>query len=402
MSLFGRWFSKKYADDGHDEGEADEGDDASGAFVLSSTKGELARSLGELEARGRHDEARRVAEVLADMTVEPASRVAWLARALAAAERAGAPPKALQGRYARARLDVLTQANAPSTWELSTLAQQLEELDEHLAAAEAFALAGDTEGQARALAAGGHLERLEGVLTDARVTERSRRQRAHALQEITALDAAGQRAAALARARSLRDGAPHDAEVQRVIAGLEARLVRGVELTLAGPRGRARWRLGCPVELGRVGADLTVASPLVSRRHLRFSRDPTGTPTVEDLSTRNGTFIAGARLAAPLAVRGPIELSIGGELICSVTPHDDGSLAITLAGETWSLPLADHANLGPWRLVSRDGALRLCVPDGAPAPILGDGVAAPEGLDPCVGDVVRAARGEAEVFRVLG
>ena len=48
-------------------------------------------------------------------------------------------------------------------------------------------------------------------------------------------------------------------------------------------------------------ADVTVADRFLSRRHARFTRGPEGW-VVEDLGSRNGTFVNGVRIQAPTAV----------------------------------------------------------------------------------------------------
>jgi hypothetical protein len=160
--------------------------------------------------------------------------------------------------------------------------------------------------------------------------------------------------------------------------------------------------LGAEAVLGRVDCAVSIGSPVVSRRHLRFWRGAGGEPMVEDLSTRNGTFLAGARLGAPLPVRSPLSLSIGGELVCVASPAPGGGLLLEVAGEQWRLALADEIGLLSWRLCVGPGAVRLAVPPGGAAPILHDGVAAGEGVDLCEGDVILERRGGASVLRVLG
>ncbi len=51
------------------------------------------------------------------------------------------------------------------------------------------------------------------------------------------------------------------------------------------------------VVVGRMGADLALDSPVVSRRHAAFRRRPDGGHDVEDLGSMNGTFVGGRRVA---------------------------------------------------------------------------------------------------------
>jgi ABC-type multidrug transport system ATPase subunit/pSer/pThr/pTyr-binding forkhead associated (FHA) protein len=72
-----------------------------------------------------------------------------------------------------------------------------------------------------------------------------------------------------------------------------------------------------PLIVGRGDdADVRLDSPIVSRRHVRLTRDASGT-RAEDLGSANGTFVAGARIQdAPLSVGdlvvvGPFQLEVG-------------------------------------------------------------------------------------------
>jgi hypothetical protein len=57
-------------------------------------------------------------------------------------------------------------------------------------------------------------------------------------------------------------------------------------------------------------ATIVISSPDVSRRHARlFVADEN--VVIEDLGSKNGTFVDGERLSAPTAVRPPVELTIG-------------------------------------------------------------------------------------------
>jgi pSer/pThr/pTyr-binding forkhead associated (FHA) protein len=82
-----------------------------------------------------------------------------------------------------------------------------------------------------------------------------------------------------------------------------------------GPEAGRRIDLGgAAVELGREdGVDvLLAADDLVSRRHVRVTPDVGGV-VVEDLGSRNGTFVNGDEIA------GPARLQPGGQLLVGVT-----------------------------------------------------------------------------------
>lgn len=362
---------------------------------------DLEGALVEYERDGLYEDALRIALILADAEAEPASRLKRMARALRIAAQTGEVPRSLQVRYACTKLDVLRAHGVPQVWELLALGKDLEALGEHAAAADAFGLAGDRQAQARMLAASGELERLEGMLDEDNARLRAKRQRAQTLADVAALDASGQRIRALDAARALLTTQPHDEEVKTLADSLTTRLVAPPVVTLETAEGRVKWVLSEEAVVGRADCEMPIASPLISRRHLRFSRAADGTSLVEDLGSRNGTTLAGARLAAPLEVRGPLTLSLGGELACVVTPRAEGGLWVTLAGERWALPLSTECSIGTWRLQRRASSLRLLVPDGAPAPVLSERLRAGEGVDLCKGDVIASCESGPVVLRVL-
>lgn len=76
---------------------------------------------------------------------------------------------------------------------------------------------------------------------------------------------------------------------------------RGVLLIVSGDDfGRTMVVEGAPAVIGRgADADLTVADPKVSRRHCEILRDPHGEFTVQDLGSRNGTFLNTRPLRRP-------------------------------------------------------------------------------------------------------
>src|SRR5579863_1135309 len=66
-----------------------------------------------------------------------------------------------------------------------------------------------------------------------------------------------------------------------------------------------------PVEFGRAkGADVSLRDSEVSRRHARLETRG-GFVFVEDLGSRNGTFLNGRRVTEPIEVRAGDEIDIG-------------------------------------------------------------------------------------------
>ncbi len=365
-------------------------------------KGDFAAAALEYEREGLPDEAVRLLLILADADPDPASRVRTLGRALRIASSQDEPPEGLPARYARARLDVLraTATGAAPVWELTALARELEELGETEAAAEAFGLAGDRQAQVRLLAASGKIEELEGVLASENERTRSVRVRSQLLADTSTLIAGGQRAEALRRALAFIDLFPGDDEVQAVIRSLESRLVRPPAVTLEMAGKRVRYLLLDEVIIGRSDAPLTVVSPMLSRAHLRiWKRD--GVPMIEDMGSRNGTVLAGARLGTPLAVRSPLSLRLGGEVACTIEPSRHGGVTVEVSGERYDVPLARETAVGPWWLRASEHVVRLEAPAGAPPPLLGGSLSVADGIDLCVGDTIHRERGDAATLKVL-
>ena len=108
------------------------------------------------------------------------------------------------------------------------VALELEAAAEHLAAAEAYALAGDTEGEIRALTSAGAIDRLEERLThDADSSKRSN-DRTLALRRIQDLDRGAERRRALETALQLGTAAgEQDDRIADLVRDIRQRLVRG-------------------------------------------------------------------------------------------------------------------------------------------------------------------------------
>jgi hypothetical protein len=83
----------------------------------------------------------------------------------------------------------------------------------------------------------------------------------------------------------------------------------GVEIIERGAQRRER--AFPPFEVGRAGiAGIALRDPEVSRRHARFSSHE-GVVYVEDLRSRNGTFLNGRRVNEAIEVREGDELDVG-------------------------------------------------------------------------------------------
>lgn len=371
--------------------------------------GDLSAAALAFERGGAYEEAMRLTLLLADTETEAKARARLLGRAARLAEvrerdgDEGVDARALLVRYARARLELADQSPPAdrSSSELSSLGAELLVLGAHDLGLRAFRLAGDREGELKALAESGAVEQLEGLLTSERDTERRGRESTLWLAQAIDLEASGQRLAALDLARRvLRDEASSE-RAARLVRDVEARLCpASVELEVRGERGR--WVFGAEVFVGRGKVcQIVLLSPSVSRRHLRIAASPGRGPTVEGLNPDNGLRLArvGARVHEPLVVNGPLDLLLA-DLPCRVAPHESGGVIFTLGAESYRLPLGAVA-VGPWSLDLVDGVLHLVVPEGAPIPYLERLLATRAGIDLCVGDEISLERGGTPLLRVL-
>ncbi len=221
-------------------------------------------------------------------------------------------------------------------------------------AAEAYERAQDLEGQARALARAGEVERLDDLLEADQARSHDDRARRRAHDEFELLVASGRRrrdACELARAsvdETLR-ARGRGVEAKRVTATVRATLGGHERLLVLGDRlvlGRAP-DAGEPCE-----GTLAVASAALSRRHLSLVRRD-GNVWVRDLGSHNGTTLRGEPLRGETAVGAGLELRLGGEVRLVLRPVDDlpGAVALEVAGALYLAPLGPaDLGIGHWRL----------------------------------------------------
>jgi hypothetical protein len=371
---------------------------------------ERARALGRgsaLEAQGKLDEAyeayqaaalgpdaARVMLARADSEPDPARRVALLALAAAAAP---ASPPGQQARRRKALLSVDLLRSRPGSLlesEQKTLAFELETLSLHREAAEVYALLGDHDSQTRMLAACGAIEALESAYDAEHQHAASLRTRQQSWNEISDRIALGQRLRAVQLCEAWLVDHPSDEEFR-------ARARSARDLVVAGPCFEALVRdekvtiaLGEVVEVGRSEGAIVLPSPVLSRKHLQISRGEDGV-TVRDLQSRNGTMLAGARLAGDIAVGCGIDLRLGGQIPCRIQPEGKG-VRVIIDSAQWLAPL------GPLCV----GALRVtqgasCVQVTGGKPVL-NGLLADVPIDLGRGDEIREERGGEVVLKVLG
>jgi hypothetical protein len=139
---------------------------------------------------------------------------------------------------------------------------------------------------------------------------------------------------------------------------------------------------------------------------------------VEDLGTRNGTTLAGARLQGPLPVGPGIRIDLGGQVPCQISPaaglngaasdaaparHTEG-VVVEVSGERYIAPLGELA-AGSWRLSHEaegdESFIVLRTPAGAPRPFLGE-FELSACVELCTNDLICASRGGPTVLKPKG
>jgi hypothetical protein len=370
-------------------------------------RGDLARAIELFAEAGLPAEAARVMVLRGDAEADPKKRLVHYTQAAATAP----PGHAMHDAALRKRaLLVIALAGdgtqphgAAARDDVRGAARDLETIGEHADAAAAYAKVGDAEGEARALAQAGDVEKLEFLLMEQHAKEKDQRRRKEAAAEVEMLVASGRRRDAVTAAEAYARGSAELSPLRdraeqlraRRAAGPVARVsVRGKPLSLV---------LGDEVVIGRTEGSLQIASTAVSRRHLAVRREG-GELVARDLGSRNGTQLRGLAVAGAVPVGDGLDLRLGKEVPLRLSRSADvpGAIEIELAGSRYLAPLgAATLGVGAWRIEqASDGWLELVTDDAPPA--LADGVQLVPRATLLVGDAVATARGEDPVLRVLG
>ncbi len=363
---------------------------------------------GELEAAARTyataglpDEAARLLLRRADAEPSFEKRMVLFERAAETAADEELARKA-RARGARLAYDLARSRGAAMRGEVLAAAEALEAAQEHELAAEAYKLLGDAEGEVRALTAAGAIDRLEERLT--RAAAASKQEQAHglALRRVADHDRSGERRKALEIAAEALAHGP-DERLEDLVRVIRLRLVRGPtwEATLGDEA--VTLAFGDRVTIGRGEATIVVASRSVSREHVAVRRDEEGRAVVEDLGTRNGTFLGGARLGAPVPVGQGVSLTLGPDLACRVSPHVDGGVVVDVAGVRYVAPLGPLLRAG-WRITAErhDGEGFVVLESSASAPAYFGALLAGPRAELAAGDAVSRTRGGPPELRVGG
>lgn len=156
-----------------------------------------------------------------------------------------------------------------------------------------------------------------------------------------------------------------------------------------GPEAGRMIPLTGPVELGRdAGAGIVLQQDdLLSRRHVRLTPEADGV-LVEDLGSRNGTFVDGDQ------IHSPAHLAVDGQLLVGVTVLELRTAATAASGATSLRPIpAEFTTLRPLPAVAPD---QTTIRQVAPA------LATPESEPDYVpASALGAGPGAADLFQLL-
>jgi hypothetical protein len=326
------------------------------AAEKAELSGDLPRAVQLWMEQGAVDEAARVMLLRGDAEPDPRVRLQHYTQAAATATEGGT--LALSARAKRAKLVIaLADGSTLSTAlrrDVVEAASILLASGDALAAAEGYRMAGDSEGEAHALAQAGEVERLESLLEGEQSRTKEAR-RAHTIHaDIDALVGTGQRREALA----LAERSPDDPVARSRVARLRGSRATGpvVAATLRGQR--LVLVLTPEVVIGRSEGAIQVASNALSRKHLRLTRSGDGF-VAADMGSRNGTQLRGLNLAHPLQVGEVGEettLTLGGEVpvVLARSVELPGALSIDIGGTRYTAPLrekgASWLGVAGWQL----------------------------------------------------
>ncbi len=377
------------------------------AAQRAELRGELDKAAELFGLAGAPEEAARVMLLRGDAETDARARMKHYTQAVATAPE-GHPVRD-EARRKRASLLVAQFGGAATSEaarrELRGAADELLAAGDPARAAAAYKLAGDGEGQAKALAQAGDVESLELLLNEQQKKDHADHERQKVHGEVDLLATSGKRREALEAAEKWL--AMHDdASLRERAAMIKAKRALGpvAQVFLFGKA--TALALGDEIVIGRNEGTLHVASQAVSRQHLRIAREA-GAVVVRDLGSRNGTQLRGMNLVGavpvPMSEGESLELTLGKEVRVRIAKSKalDDAFTIELGSGAYVAPLGPARIPGtPWELThGADGWIEL-VANGAP-PYVGD-VGLGERTTLLVGDVLARERGGAEVLRIVG
>jgi tetratricopeptide (TPR) repeat protein len=374
------------------------------AARAAELRGDLPRAAELYGEAEQTEEAARVIVLRGDGETDARTRLTFYAQAAQLAPEGAEVKKSARVKRAELLLALAGDASvsAVARHEVIEAARDLEAIGEPLKAAEAYARAGDKEGEARALQAAGDVERLEFLLSTEQYNERISRARDDRAKDVDLMIASGRRREALAALDELVKANPDDAPLRERANGLRARKASAPVVVLDASGERYTFVLGDEVVIGRSEGAIKVSSNAVSRQHLRLYREGTEI-FVRDLESRNGTQMRGVKLAGPLSIHEGVDLKLGREVPVRVAPSKRlaGAVEIEVGGERYLSWLGKTKTPleGVDLVAGPDGWIEL-VTQGKHA-FLGDVELVPRATL-LVGDAIGTSRGAEPSLRVHG
>jgi hypothetical protein len=194
---------------------------------------------------------------------------------------------------------------------------------DHRRAALAYEDLGEETRAAHAWGALGDLDRMEAALARDEQRSNIRRAAVDAVRRFEALLTGGERRAAVAEAALLMAAGVQEAGTANARATrIASDLIGGRGISLRVPGGPWLRVALLPACIGRDrGVEVPLRDPSVSRRHALLRAGDDGI-TIEDAGSRGGVRIGGARVGAPLPLRGAGELGLGSGTTLRFTADD--------------------------------------------------------------------------------
>ncbi len=375
----------------------DPGIDDRGARLEAA--GRLDEAFAAYREAGRHEDAARILMARAEAEPDLVQRKMLLDVVLTHAPAGSQVALEATRRRALVAFQILraTPGSAVSS-DARMVAVELEQAGLFKEAAEAFGLAGDTDGQTRTLAACGAIDALEFTFEQDRKRAAARRERETLCKIARDLDAIGQRREAVAKCKTWLEQHPRDEEIASFARTVEQRLVRPGALRVEVDSRPVTIVVDRQVIIGRSDASICIPSPAVSRRHLVI-RQQGSDIVIEDAGSRNGTTLAGSRISGPLPIGAGIDVVLGGQIPVRIEPWRGGGAAISASGQVFLAPFGP-LSVGPFAVDRCGDVMTLSAGVSGVPPVL-NGLTCDAVVDLCFGDEIRSTRDGAVLLKVI-
>lgn len=374
------------------------------AAQKAELRGDLVRAVELYIEADARDDAARIMILRGDSEPDPRQRLMFFTQACRTATPGHDIHREAQKKRALLAVTLAGDAAISAVARRDTLdaAKELEEVGENARAAEAYRLAGDKEGEARALAAAGEIDELEFLLSEEQHRERQDREKSDAQADVEILVTSGRRRDALEALDALLAKNADDMRLRERAVGIRGRRVTGRVVRMALMGERVAFVLGDELTLGREGT-ISVQSSAVSRHHLRIFRKD-GLLHIQDLDSRNGTQLRGINVTGSLPVHEGVDLKLGREVPLRVVPSKTfpEAVDIDVAGERFVAALGPGLLPVPgWSMKeAADGWVELHTSPDSPAYL--QKMALVPAATLLVGDALSPSRDQEPMLKILG